>query len=66
MELFVDQCTAMAEAAKGMNDYQLIWDNETHRRLTPKETVHRHKQSAKKTHGIFRDWRSTEIGGGHA
>ena len=48
MELFGDRSTAIAEAAEGMNDYHLIWNNETHRMLTPQETVAWHKQSAKK------------------
>jgi len=48
MELSGDRSTAMSEAAEGMNDYHLIWNNETNRKLTPKETVAWHKQSAKK------------------
>ena len=48
MKLSGNQSTAIAEAAEGMNDYHLIWNNETHRRLTPKETVAWHKKSAKK------------------
>ena len=48
MEMFGDQSTAMSEAAEGMNDYHLIGNNETHRKLTPKETVAWHIQSVKK------------------
>jgi Icc-related predicted phosphoesterase len=48
MKLLSDQSSAMSEAAEGMNDYHLILNNETHRKLKPKETVSWHKQSAKK------------------
>ena len=53
MELLGDRSLAMSEAAEGMNDYHLIWNNETHRKLTPKETVAWHKQSEKKLREFF-------------
>lgn len=60
MELSGDRSTAMAEAAVGMNDYHLIWNSETHRRLTPKETVARHKQSAMKLREFLETGNPTE------
>jgi len=48
MDLFGDPDVATAAAAGGMNDYQLICNSETYRRLTPKETVAWHNQSVKK------------------
>jgi Icc-related predicted phosphoesterase len=47
MGLFGDAPIAMAAAASGMNDYHLIRNSETDRRLTPKETVAWHKHSIK-------------------
>ncbi len=48
MDLFGNPPVAMVAAAGGMNDYQLIRNSKTYRRLTPKETVAWHKQSVKK------------------
>jgi Icc-related predicted phosphoesterase len=56
MELLGDQSSAMSEAAEGMNDYHLIWNSEIDRKLTPKETVAWHKQSANK----LKDFLKTE------
>lgn len=48
MNLFGDPRAAMTVAAGGMNDYQLIRNSQTQRRLTPDETVSWHKHSFEK------------------
>jgi len=53
MNLFGNPETAMAAAANGMNDYQVIQSSTTSRVLTPKETMNWHKQSFKKLEEFF-------------
>jgi Icc-related predicted phosphoesterase len=48
MDLLGNAPVAMAAAASGMNDYQLIRNSHNYRRLTPKETVAWHKESVNK------------------
>jgi predicted phosphodiesterase len=48
MDLFGNPSAAMAAAANGMNDYHMIRNSETSRRLTPPETVAWHRQSVGK------------------
>ncbi len=48
MELFGHPNAAMCAAREMMNDYRLIRDSETYRRLTPSDTVAHHKQSVSK------------------
>ncbi len=48
MDLFGNAPVAMDAAASGINDYQLIRNSYTYRRLTPEETVTWHKKSVTK------------------
>ena len=60
MNLFGTPKTAMAAAAGGMNDYQVIQSSATSRVLTPEETMKRHKQSVTKLEEFFAENRKPE------